>query len=60
MAYYDKFEFPTMPDNEMEQMKFNVWYEALNMIDNFSYVVDVYCKTEDYPTTIATIYFKSL
>lgn len=49
MAYYDKFEFPTMPDNEMEQMKFNVWYEALNMIDNFSYVVDVYCKTEDYP-----------
>ena len=29
----------------MEQMKFNIWFEALSMIDNFEVVVDaVYAK----------------
>jgi hypothetical protein len=48
-AYYDKFEFPFQPTNPMEQQKFTIWYEALTLIDNFSYVVDYYYKTEDFP-----------
>lgn len=60
MAFYDKFTFPVVPENSNDELKFQVWYEALSMIDNFSYVIEYYCKTQDFapqsPRSILKVY----
>jgi len=58
--YYDKFSFPTSPSGTMDKMKYDVWKNALDVISNFSYVVDYYCKTEKFapmsPRSLLEVY----
>jgi len=56
VAYYDRFEFPLMPNGEMENMKFNVWRDALSIIpsDRLEYVIKDYCTKNVYAPTSPT------
>ena len=46
---YGTFEFDIQPNDSYGKMKYKLWKDELDVIDNFEQVVNYYVKTQDYP-----------